>query len=244
MKWPTHPWMRQCHPRFILQDNLTLEPGSQVNFSRSVISLAPSATQAVIVGTVQLAKAPEPPILTLYNQTFTRNSNSAYTIQEQTLARGAQISLPPSKGRIRLLSILKNPNRPHWCLLPSLLEGNPSIRTARRNILLAAKPSSPVVPNSIHNLCFGWRYVYTHTASQIYMSIIFRTHSLDATHSLGGFLGRIGHASIVLASPIHSTAYLSGMFGYVCMYVYVCTWARGPESQITWHSTSTIIESF
>lgn len=86
--------------RFILQDNLTLLPGSQVTLSGSVISLTPSATQAVIAGslTIQPVKAPEagPPILTQYDQTFTRNTDSTYAIQGQTLTPGSQISPPAS----------------------------------------------------------------------------------------------------------------------------------------------------
>lgn len=69
-------------------------------------------------------------------------------------------------------------------LMPAALTigGKPISPNSASEYVIGSQTLIPaVVPNSIHNLCLGWRYVYTHTASQIY---IFRTHSLDATHSL------------------------------------------------------------
>ncbi|MCJ1348781.1 hypothetical protein MMC31_007014, partial [Peltigera leucophlebia] len=99
--------------------------------------------------TVQLVKAPEPPILTLYDQTFTINRDSAYIIHGQTLAPGAQISLPPSIViEERNLPDIKIEESPLPTLMPAAITigGKPIYPNSAWEHIFGIKPSTPVVP--------------------------------------------------------------------------------------------------
>ena len=237
-------------PKTNLHTRARMDP--QVNLSRSVIiSLAPFCkTQASNCGgrTVQLVNAAwaHQSWRLLRPNILTRNIaiQHIYHSGTEPLHELSQISLPPS-ARGEFLPVINTEESQSPTLLPaalhSLFEWKPHlIRTAHREYIISSQnphppPGGPQFDSQSLlrlEICI---HTHTHTSPAKYICILYsEPHSLDATHSFHGFLGRMGQASIVLASPIHSTAYLPGMFGYVCMYVYVCTWARGPESQITW----------
>ena len=75
----------------------TLSPGHIVTVSNTPISLAPSASFAVVAGSTQslpLTPAPtEPPVFTFAGSTYTANPASAFVIGGQTLTEGGVVTV-------------------------------------------------------------------------------------------------------------------------------------------------------